>query len=111
MSGQLMFWEFPAVISLMKRMSLGVMRANAVPRALWEMSPKITEPKPGIYSFFFYDHNNRITLGEDRECDNLASAIVCGRELLAFGDYQKIEVWVKNARVGLVQKNGTNGRV
>jgi len=49
-------------------------------------------------------------LGEDRECDGIASAIACGRELLAFGDYQKIEVWIKNARLGFVQKNGPNDR-
>ena len=57
MSGQLMFWGSPAVVDLMNQMTLGVMGAK---RALWEMSPKITEPKPGIYSFFFYDHNSRI---------------------------------------------------
>jgi hypothetical protein len=104
MRGQFGFWKSPAVVGLMNQMALGVMRANTVPRALWETSPKITKPKSGFYSFFFYDHNNQLILGEDRECDSIASAIACGHELLAFGDYQKIEVWVKNARVGLVQK-------
>ena len=52
----------------------------------------------------------RLRLGRIREYDSLASAIAHSRELLVFGDYEKIEVWVWNARVGLVKKDGAAAR-
>ena len=110
MSGQTMFGGNPTVAGLMNRMTVAVMRANAAPRALWESSAKIARPKPRYYSFFFFDNSNQISFGEDREYDSLASAIAHSRELLAFGDHEKIEVWVRNARVGLVKKNGAVAR-
>ena len=55
MSGELMF----GVLWQLSVDELNEPRGDGGERALWEMSPKITEPKPEIYSFF-YDHNSRI---------------------------------------------------
>ena len=98
MSGQAMFWGNPTVAGLINRMTVAVTRANADLRGLWESSAKTARPKPLYYSFSFFDNSNQITFGEDREYDSLASAIAHSRELLAFGDYEKIEVWVECAR-------------
>jgi hypothetical protein len=106
MSGQTIFWGNPTVAGLMNRMTVAVMRANAASRGLWESSAKTARPRQRFYRFSFFDNSNQITFGENREYDSLASAIAHSRELLAFGDYEKIEVWVRNARVGLVKKDG-----
>jgi hypothetical protein len=111
MSGQPVFWENPAFASLMNQMTVAVMKANSAPRALWEKLPEEMAAKPRFYSFYSLDKDNRIAVGEDRECESDAMAIAYGYEILALVDYQKIEVWLRNARVGLVQKNGADGQV
>jgi hypothetical protein len=35
-------------------------------------------------------------------------AIAYGREMLAFGGYRTIEVWLRNARVAVVQRSGVD---
>src|ERR1700678_2730198 len=92
MSGQPVLWENPAFVSLMNRVTVAVMKANSAPRALWEKIPEERATKPRFYSFYSLDTDNRIAVGEDRECESDAMAIACGHEMLAFEDYQKIEV-------------------
>ena len=109
MSGKPVLWENPAFVSLMNQVTVAVMKANSAPRALWEKIPEERATKPRLYSFYSLDKDNRIVVGEDREYESDAMAIAYGHEMLAFEDYQKIEVWLRDARVGLMHKNGARG--
>jgi hypothetical protein len=105
MSGQLDHWGNPTLVGLMNQMTVAIMRANSAPRALWQNFPKVPVQHYRFYTFYSFDKDERIILGEDRECESDAMAIAYGREMLAFSGYQKIEVWLRNGRVALVQKS------
>ena len=97
MSGQLSFWKSPGLVSVMNQMTLGIVKAQvASPR-------KVAVQRPRYYRFYFLDKNGHIIAGEDIECESNEKAIDCGWDMLAVGDYPRIEVWVRDTRIGLVQ--------
>jgi hypothetical protein len=92
----------------MNQMTVRIMKATAAPGALWQNTPRVAGNNYRFYTFYSFDNDERIVLGEDRECGSDVVAIAYGREMLAFGGYRKIEIWLRNARVAVVQKNGVN---
>jgi hypothetical protein len=102
MSGQLSFWKSPGLVSVMNQMTLGMVKARvASPSA--HKPRKVAVQRPRFYRFYFLDKNGHIIGGEDIECESNEKAIDCGWDMFAFGDYPKIEVWVRDVRIGLMQ--------
>ena len=101
MRAQISFWQSPQLVGVMNQMTLGIMKAQvASPPA---HKARKAAQRPRFYRFYFLDKNGHIIAGEDIECEGNEKAIDCGWDMLAFGDYPKIEVWVRDARIGLVQ--------
>jgi hypothetical protein len=102
MSGQLGFWKSPGLVSVMNQMTLGIMKAQVASASAYEPR-KMTVQTPRFYRFYFLNENGRIITGEDIECESDVKAVDCGWDMLAFGDYPRIEVWVRDACIGIVQ--------
>jgi hypothetical protein len=102
MSGQLGFWKSPQLLGVMNQMTLGIMKAHVAAASTYKPRKAAAE-KPRFYRFYFLDENGRIIAGEDIECESNESAMDYGWDMLAFGDYPRIEVWVRDARIGIVQ--------
>jgi hypothetical protein len=101
-SGQLSFWKSPGLVSVMNQMTLGIVKAQvASPSA--HKPRKVAVQRPRYYRFYFLDKNGHIIAGEDIECESNEKAIDCGWDMLAVGDYPRIEVWVRDTRIGLIQ--------
>jgi hypothetical protein len=97
----LAFGGKPLLAEVMKQMTLGILKAHAASPS-FDTSLKTASKKPRFYSFYSLDEHGHIIAGEDMECENDATAMDRGWDLLAFGECPTIEVWVRNARVGLV---------
>jgi hypothetical protein len=102
MSGQLSFWKSPGLVSVMNQMTLGIVKAQVASPSAHKLR-KVAVQKRRFYRFYFLDKNGRIIAGEDLECESNEKAIDCGWDMLAVGDYPRIEVWVRDTRIGLIQ--------
>jgi hypothetical protein len=61
-------------------------------------------PQAGhFYRFYSIDVGGRIALAEDHECESDSAALVLGRKLLSEKNCPKIEVWLRKARVGVIE--------
>jgi hypothetical protein len=93
----------------MNQMTMGIAKAH-VAAPFMGKPRKAAVLKPRFYRFYIIDDHGRIISGEDLECASDEKAIDCGWDMLSFGDYPRIEVWVRDARIGIVQTAPTKSR-
>lgn len=56
-----------------------------------------------FYRFYSIDVGGRMVLAEDHECESDSAALVLGRKLLSEKNCPKMEVWLRKARIGVIE--------
>jgi len=102
MRQQLAFWQSSQLVSAMNQMTMGIAKAH-VAAPFMGKPRKAAVLKPRFYRFYIIDDHGRIISGEDLECASDEKAMECGWDMLWFADYSRIEVFLLDKRIGIVQ--------